>query len=109
MNPRTHKLLRLVSLVVVAGSGFHALPGHAAGDATHGADVFAEECAECHSPKEPSPMQTRADTLLDLASDVIRNEVKQQIGLVTDDEITIPGTTDERILLPERPVISVAS
>lgn len=52
MNPRTHKLLRLVSLVVVAGSGFHALPGHAAGDATHGADVFAEECAECHSPKE---------------------------------------------------------
>ena len=56
-----------------------------------------------------SGMQTRADTLLELASDVIRNEVKQQIGLVADDEITIPGTTDERILLPERPVVSVAS
>ena len=52
MNPRIKDLLRLVPLIAVAGSGFHALPSHAAGDATHGADVFAQECAECHSPKE---------------------------------------------------------
>lgn len=52
--------------------------------------------------------QTRADALLADASDVIRDEVGQQISEATE-TITLPGTTDERILLPERPVISVAS
>lgn len=54
-------------------------------------------------------MQTRADALLTTASGVIQDIVKQDLSLVTDDTITIPGTTDERILLPERPVVSVAS
>lgn len=52
MNPATESLLRLLLLLGVAGSSAHALPARAAGDATHGADVFAQECAECHSPKE---------------------------------------------------------
>lgn len=55
-----------------------------------------------------SEMETRADALLADASDVIRDEVGQQITETTE-TITIPGTTDERILLPQRPVISVAS
>lgn len=53
--------------------------------------------------------ETRGDALLAIASGIIQETAGQLIGLVTDDEIEIPGTTDERILLPERPVVSVAS
>jgi len=31
---------------------FTAVPVYAAGDAQRGADVFSEECGECHSPHE---------------------------------------------------------
>lgn len=31
---------------------FTAVPVYAAGDAQHGADVFSEECGECHSVRE---------------------------------------------------------
>lgn len=53
--------------------------------------------------------ETRAETLIALASDLIRGEAKQTISLVEDDTLTMPGTTDERITLPERPVVEVAS
>jgi hypothetical protein len=53
--------------------------------------------------------QTRANTLLADASGLIADHAKQQIALVADDELTMPGTTDDRIRLPERPVVSVAS
>lgn len=53
--------------------------------------------------------QDRADELLILASGLIQIEAKQVIELVEDDEITMPGTNDERITLPERPVIEVSS
>lgn len=53
--------------------------------------------------------QTRASTLLDMATGLIQDEAKQTIELVTDDVLTMPGTTAERILLPERPVVSVFS
>lgn len=44
---RPHHLLLALSLA--AG----ALPAaHAAGDVAKGNDVFAQECAECHSPRE---------------------------------------------------------
>lgn len=56
-----------------------------------------------------SDEQTRADNLLDRASARIRETVKQNISLVNDDTLIRPGTTDRRILLPERPVVSVAS
>jgi hypothetical protein len=52
---------------------------------------------------------TRATTLLALASELIVDEVKQELSLVTDDQMELPGTTDDRIELPERPVVSVAS
>lgn len=51
----------------------------------------------------------RAATLLSLASDVIRDVVEQKINVVTDDEYERPGTTDDRIPLPERPVVSVST
>lgn len=53
--------------------------------------------------------ETRADILLTAASELVQDEAKQTIELVEDDELTIRGTTEERILLPERPVVSVAS
>jgi cytochrome c len=52
MNHRMNTFLRLLLLLGVAGSGTHAPPVLAAGDANHGAEVFAQECAECHSPRE---------------------------------------------------------
>lgn len=53
--------------------------------------------------------QTRAEKLLELASTLIQDETGQTISLVTDDTLTTRGTTDERIKLPERPVVSIAS
>ena len=52
--------------------------------------------------------RTWAEALLAEASAVLADEVGQQIALATE-TITIPGTTNERILLPQRPVVSVAS
>lgn len=56
-----------------------------------------------------SDQETRADNLLGRASDRIRETVKQEISLVPNDVYSRPGTTDKRILLPQRPVVSVAS
>jgi hypothetical protein len=53
--------------------------------------------------------ETDADSLLELASGLVRVAVKQTIDLVEDDELELPGTNDELILLPQRPVVSVAS
>lgn len=52
---------------------------------------------------------SRAAALLTDASGVIRDETSQTIDLVTDDEYERPGTSDQRIVLPQRPVVSVAS
>jgi len=52
---------------------------------------------------------TRADALLTDASGIIQDEVGQTIELVTDDVLVRPGTYDNRIRLPQRPVVSVAS
>src|SRR5581483_3923985 len=51
----------------------------------------------------------RANTLLEIASGLIQDEAKQKIALVTDDVFTMPGTTEQLIKLPERPVVSVSS
>lgn len=52
---------------------------------------------------------TRADALLTLASGLIQDETNQVIALVPGDTYTRPGDYDERIRLPQRPVVSVAS
>src|SRR6266404_3405049 len=51
----------------------------------------------------------RADALLASASGLIAEHAKQQIALVTDDTLTMPGTNRDRFRLPERPVVEVAS
>lgn len=51
----------------------------------------------------------RASTLLTTATGLIQDAADQTILLVTDDEFSMPGTTDDRILLPQRPVVSVKS
>lgn len=56
-----------------------------------------------------SPEQTAADALLTLASGLIQDVTGQIIELVEDDVLTMPGTPEDRIELPERPVVSVAS
>lgn len=51
----------------------------------------------------------RATDLLVIATGLIQDEVKQTLFLVEDDVLTIPGTSDDMIKLPQRPVVSVAS
>ncbi|WP_374487913.1 c-type cytochrome [Zoogloea sp.] len=41
----------LIFLILLAGAGAHR-PARAAGDVARGKDVFAQECAECHSVRE---------------------------------------------------------
>jgi hypothetical protein len=51
----------------------------------------------------------RATALLDIASGLVQDEAKQTIERVDGEVYTLPGTTDETIRLPQRPVISVSS
>jgi hypothetical protein len=53
--------------------------------------------------------QTRADALLALASQLIQEETRQTIALVTGDVLSRKGSFSSRIRLKERPVVSVAS
>jgi hypothetical protein len=53
--------------------------------------------------------ETRAAALLQIATGLIQDEAKQTVLLVSGDVLTMKGTSDERIVLPERPVVSVAS
>lgn len=53
--------------------------------------------------------KTAADALLTLASGLIQDVTGQVIARVTDDVLTMPGTPEDRIVLPEKPVISIAS
>lgn len=56
-----------------------------------------------------SAEQTRANTLLQLASGLIQREARQRIELVTNDVLTVPGVAESRLRLPERPVVSVTT
>lgn len=53
--------------------------------------------------------QTRADTLLTLASQLIVEETGQTITQVTDDVYTAPSVYGDRLRLPQRPVTAVSS
>ena len=50
-----------------------------------------------------------ATLLAQLASDVIRDELRLQVDKVVDDEITMWGDNGEILLLPQRPVTAVSS
>lgn len=49
-----------------------------------------------------------AQLMLDVASDLVRNEARQTFDLVTDDQVKLTGGR-RTLLLPERPVVSVSS
>lgn len=51
----------------------------------------------------------RATDLLADATGLIQEEANQIVFLVTDDVLEVPGTTDDRIRLPQRPVVSITS
>lgn len=51
----------------------------------------------------------KAEQLADLASDVVRDEIRQKIDLVENDTITLYGDGGELLVLPELPVIAVTS
>jgi hypothetical protein len=51
----------------------------------------------------------RADTLLALASGLVAREARQTIEQVEDDSLTLRGTPEDRVRLPERPVTEVSS
>ncbi|MEQ9337809.1 MAG: hypothetical protein RJQ03_11520, partial [Miltoncostaeaceae bacterium] len=53
--------------------------------------------------------QTRAQTLLDMATGLIRSEARQTISLVEDDVLTRTGSPGALLRLPQRPVVPVAS
>jgi len=53
--------------------------------------------------------EDRADTLLTLATALIQSETQQTISLVTDDVLARPSEAGNRVRLPQRPVVSVAS
>lgn len=69
------------------------------------ADEFAERFGLTLTADESS----RVSGLIGRASALIQDAAKQQIVLVTDDVLTLNGTRKERVTLPERPVVSVAS
>lgn len=55
-------------------------------------------------------INTNTATLLaQLASDAVREDLRQQIDLIEDDEITLWGDNGEILLLPQRPVTAVSS
>lgn len=57
---------------------------------------------------DPSAIDTSlAAMLADMASDVIRDDLRQTIDLVTNEVITLYGDGGELIMLPERPVLGV--
>lgn len=98
-------------IVFLDGAGGVSLPTDpvqntlAAGDAF----VLASELADRLGLTFTDEERDRADTLLQRASGVIRDETGQTIDLVTDDTYERVGTSDSRIPLPRRPVVSVAS
>ncbi len=53
--------------------------------------------------------QDRGTALLRIASSIVQTEAKQHIAYVADDVLERRGSRESAILLPERPVIAIAS
>lgn len=51
----------------------------------------------------------QAQIALDIASAAVRNYTRQQLTRVNDDTVVLRGTPGQALVLPERPVVSVAS
>ena len=70
---------------------------------------FADTLTLAEFTGDDSLNGTRGQLLLESASAIIRNHCRQTFDLVEDDEVELRGTARSRLLLPERPVVSVAS
>lgn len=57
----------------------------------------------------PAGDQPRVDRLIELCSAAVRRTARQTITPVADDTVDLPGTWDEELWLPERPVTAVTS
>lgn len=51
---------------------------------------------------------TKAQMLADAASDIVRDDLRQQIDEIQDDEVVLYGDGSELLVLPERPVTAVS-
>ncbi|TDH48887.1 hypothetical protein E2F47_22235 [Mycobacterium eburneum] len=59
---------------------------------------------------DPGTINTgTAELLAQLASDAVRDDLRQQIDYIQDDEITLWGDNGEILLLPQRPVTAVSA
>jgi hypothetical protein len=59
---------------------------------------------------DPSTVNTDTATLLaQLASDAVREDIRQQVDYVENDQITIWGDNGEILMLPQRPVTAVSA
>lgn len=70
--------------------------------------AFATE-AELEAYTGTSIDSTRATLLLDLATGAIRAYTGQTLSQVSGDVVTLPGTFDNALVLPERPVTAVTT
>jgi hypothetical protein len=52
---------------------------------------------------------TRAEMLIDMASEAVRGHTGQMVTLVTDDAISLPGSGLRSIQLPQIPVVNITS
>jgi hypothetical protein len=71
--------------------------------------VTSTELADRLGVEFTAQEDTRADTLLTLASGLVQREARQEIEQTEDDTLTRRGTAEDRIRLPERPVTEVSS
>lgn len=71
--------------------------------------AFADASVLAEFTGDESLDSARGTMLLESASAIIRNHCRQQFDLVEDDEVELRGTWSNRLLLPERPVVSVTS
>ena len=71
--------------------------------------TFADSLTLAEFTGDDSLDGARGDLLLEAASAIIRNHCRQTFDLVEDDEVELRGTGKCRLLLPERPVVSVSS
>lgn len=72
--------------------------------------AFAEfEDLEAYVQRSLSDLEDTVVLALDLASAAIRAETGQIFDYVEDDTITLPGTWDADLWLPQRPVVDVSA
>ena len=79
-------------------------------DGLTGAPFFTTTDLAYRLQMDPTAVNSDAATMLaKLASDAVREEIRQKVDFVASDTVTLYGDNGEVIMLPERPVVSVSS